>query len=108
MHARDLTSDLGGRTFDSHGQGRHSIDADFDPRAGELEDFVRQVTAEVERGRLKDVFQQLILIAPPKLLGALRSNLSAEARRCVTLELSKQLVDETPGSIEAAIDAEAR
>ena len=103
-HQRDLTTDLGGRTFDRHGPGRHSVDAEYDPRASGIEEFVRRVAADVERGRVRGEFEHLILIAPPKVLGLLRSSLTADARALVIAEASKQIVDADLDTIARTVD----
>ena len=49
---RDLTSDVSGDTFDSHGFGRHSIQADYSAKDHELDLFAKSI-ASLEESTLK-------------------------------------------------------
>ncbi len=101
---RDLTSDVSGDTFDSHGFGRHGIEADYSAKAHELTRFAKSIATSVEELRNAGAFQELVLVAPPKLLGALRSSLSPAARHAVVAELPKRLTDATPEDLAGALE----
>lgn len=101
---QDLSSDAPGRSFDSHGSGRHAMEPDHTGREHLREDFARRIAAEVESGRAADHFQHLMIVASPDMLGALREQLSAAARQLVSLEISKDLTAKGPSAIGVEID----
>lgn len=53
--------------------------------------FAREVGRYLDRARLDHRFDQLVLVAPPKFLGALRKELDKEVEKLVTDELPKDL-----------------
>lgn len=103
VHARDLTSDLPGRSFDSAGQGRHIMESEVGPKAHEARLFAKQLAERLEAGRARGETNRLILVAPPDFLGLLRDALSAEARKMVELAIDKHLVKLTPAEIRARL-----
>ena len=100
---RELTSDVSGDTFDSHGFGRHSIEADYSAKDHELHQFARDIGATVEQLRMAGTFVDLMLVAPPKLLGAIRDHLSASARQALTTEIAKRLTDASAEAVAEAL-----
>lgn len=95
LHARDLTSDLPGRAFDSRGEGRHAMEPATDPKRVEAESFARDIAARVDAARTQDDFVELVLVAPPRFLGLLRDSLSHPSRQMVICEVAKDLVSKT-------------
>lgn len=91
LHEQEITSDLPGRSFDSHGQGRHAMGAKVAPKQHEQQAFAKQICERLDNGRGQGEFQQLILVATPSLLGLLRKNLSEETAKQVTYELDKNI-----------------
>jgi protein required for attachment to host cells len=53
--------------------------------------FAREVGRYLDRARLDHRFDQLVLVAPPKFLGALRKELDKEVEKLVADELPKDL-----------------
>jgi len=101
---RDLSSDAPGRSFNSHGSGRHAMEPDHTAREHLRGDFARRIAADVESGRAAGHFQHLMIVASPDMLGALRGHLSDAARRLVSLEISKDMTAMGPGAIGVEID----
>ena len=64
LHARELSSDLPGRTFDSHGEGRHGMEQATDLKDQEAQTFAAEIARHVDRSRLEGCFESLILVAP--------------------------------------------
>lgn len=93
LHDRDLASDGLGRSFDSHGQGRHGMEPATDPQDREAQAFAVEVARQIERGHNEAGFDSLVLVAPPKFLGRLRPELSKSARSALVAELDKNLVE---------------
>ena len=103
---RDLTSDVSGDTFDSHGFGRHSVEADYSAKRHELEQFAKDISAAVEDLRTAGAFDDLMLVAPPRMLGVIRDQLSSNARQTVTTELAKRLTDASPEDVARALQGD--
>jgi protein required for attachment to host cells len=104
LHDRELTSDLPGRTFDSHGR-RHGMEQASDPHEQEAQMFATQVARHLDRGRREGNFDSLVLVAPPKFLGRLRAELSKSARDALVGELDKNLVEADQETLERQISA---
>jgi protein required for attachment to host cells len=92
LHDRDLTSDLPGRAFDSHGTGRHAMGQATDPKKHERDAFALQIAAHLDAERNNHSYEHLVLVATPEMLGLLREHLSPEVRKRVSDEIHKDLV----------------
>lgn len=88
---RDIMADRPGRTFDSAGLGRHAKEPRSDPREVEQKRMLRELAKFLEQEAKKGSYDRLVIVAPPRALGSLRSGLSANARAKVTAELDKDL-----------------
>jgi protein required for attachment to host cells len=100
MHEQEITSDLPGRAFDSEGAGRHAMGAKHDPKQNEAEEFARELANHIEKARTEHRFAQLNIIAAPAMLGKLRSALSDEAKKLVTMEIDKDLTQHSIDDIQ--------
>jgi protein required for attachment to host cells len=93
MHQR--TSDLGrdrpSRVKESANPSRHAVEPKHDLHDAVKEDFVRQVAAAVDQEHSERKFDDLILVAPPRVLGELRASLSKAMAKAVVKELQKDL-----------------
>ncbi|MGH8507622.1 MAG: host attachment protein [Gammaproteobacteria bacterium] len=98
-HARELTSDRPGRSFDSHGPGRHAMEPETNVKRHEAEVFAKQVAERIERARLDDEFDELVLIAAPEFLGLLRKSLSPTAIGLVAKAVDKSVADLSASAI---------
>jgi protein required for attachment to host cells len=91
MRRQDLTSDRPGRTYDSKGKGRHAKQERVDPAKQEMIKYTGRIAGFIENGRQQGIFDRLILIASPALLGLLRKKLSKMTRGLITREVRKNL-----------------
>ena len=74
----DLISDRGGRSFDSHGQGRHAMAGEKSgPKRHAAEVFAKDITSRLEKALREDHCRGFALIAAPRFLGMLRKELAA-------------------------------
>ncbi len=87
----DLSSDRPGRAFDSGGQGRHAIEDSTDPHRHEQQKFAQSLADLLEEQCNKKSYDQLIVIAAPKILGDLRSKFSKAVSNSISDELNKDL-----------------
>ena len=98
-HDRDLTSDLPGRTFDSAGVGRHSMEPSVDPKKNEIAVFAKKVSERLGSARKAGEFDELILICSPEFLGLLRQNFDDVLKKHVTRTINKNLVHKDEAQI---------
>ena len=92
LPGREIDSDRPGRTFDSHGKGRHAKESPTDPRENEKQHFIRDLAALLDKEATRGRYDRLVLVAPPKALGYLRDALSDQVRNRITGEIDKDLV----------------
>lgn len=101
-HDVPLTHELGtdrpGRTKESASTTRHAMEQ-ADWHRFEKEKFAREMARILERAEQAGAYHRLILVAPPKTLGDLRSVLAATTRKKVTGEIDKDLTQVTPGEL---------
>lgn len=96
---RDIVTDKPGRTFDSAGTGRHAMAPPSDPREQAKQEFIRSVAQCLEDAAGQGKFQRLILVAPPRALGELRSCLSSGLQSKVAHEVAKDLNRLSPAEL---------
>lgn len=89
--SRDIAADKPGRTFDSGGTGRHAKEEQTDPHRHEQEVFAAQLVNVLDKKRKTGEFDALVVVAPPKMLGDIRSHMTSELSRMVISELNKDL-----------------
>lgn len=101
---RDLGADKPGRSHQPDGIGGSAVEETSWHDQAE-EDFLKEVAAKVD-GLVHDKSaRQIILIAPPKALGTLRPNLSADAQAVITAEVPKDLTNLPVDQIERHLAA---
>lgn len=92
LHERDLGSDRPGRTFDSHGGGRHAKEPVTSPKKNETINFAKFVADRINSDYINGEFEKLILIAAPQFLGLLRKSLTEQVKHRITREINKNFV----------------
>lgn len=102
---RDIKTDSAGRSFASVGNGRSAMEeADFHQIE---EDRFAAETAELLRERaLRNDFESLIVVAPPRTLGELRKHYHKEVEKRLAGEIAKDLTGHPVEEIEKIIRAE--
>ncbi|MHA1600543.1 MAG: host attachment protein [Alphaproteobacteria bacterium] len=89
--SREIVSDKPGRSFDSAGQGRHSMEPHTDPHEHEQRTFHHRLAVYLDQAEKRGDFDRLVVVAPPKALGNLRRELTDATRAKVVGELNKDL-----------------
>ncbi len=102
LHGGDVYADRPGRQFDRMGEGRHAMESP-DIREQQHRQFSHEIAEHLEKGRLKNAFARLILIAPPDFLGSLREHLSEPLKKQVERTIHKNLVNAAPEKIHSYI-----
>jgi protein required for attachment to host cells len=98
-HARDLVTDKAGCSNDNRKPGRPAYSTEESPRDRVLRDFYREVCDHLEHDLDIHLYQHLVLIAEPRLLGIVRELLSPKVKKVITEEISKDLSYENPADI---------
>tara|TARA_R110000751_G_scaffold234229_9_gene335767 strand:+ start:57473 stop:57910 length:438 start_codon:yes stop_codon:yes gene_type:complete len=88
-------ADQPGRSFSTHGSARHKMEA----QAGHHEPadvLAKEIMEDLLQSRRKNLYERLILCAPPAMLGRLRKQLPDQLKADVTAEIAKDLVGTPP------------
>lgn len=89
------------RSFESVGAARHAIEPHTTPAEKVRERFARQLRDALEAGRVENRFDHLVLIAPPRFLGALRGVMGKNLSRHIIKEIEHGETELTPQQIAA-------
>lgn len=96
---RMLGSDREGRVYQSVGAARSKVEqTDWHEQAEER--FVANVAGKLSALARDEDIKNLVLVAPPRVLGRLRKQLGPRARSVVSAELAKDLVKFEVSDIE--------
>jgi len=100
LQEQALVSDRAGRSFDSRGGARHAMEPPTTKRQQVAIDFARRLAEELEQLRQAGELERLVLVAPPRFLGHLRSQLGAETQQLVALSIDKDLTQYSTRQVE--------
>lgn len=106
--SREIASDRPGRTFDSAGQGRHAKEEPTDPHRYEKRRFAHTLAERLEAAVDRNRVERLVIVAPPQLLGDVRTAMSETLRRAVASEVDKDLAMMPPHELERHLADELR
>ena len=93
MQNQDIETDKPGRVFDSFGNGRHSTSPKQEPTEHIAQQFALDLAEMLNKGRLTNAYEKLVLIAEPKFLGLLCAALDKNTESLVTQTVNKELLD---------------
>ena len=96
---KDLVSDKPGRSYDSSGQGRHSMGQKTDPKEQISIRFAKELADYLEKNRQNKAYIKLLIIAAPHFLGLLRKELSKGVSETISMEIDKNLSSQDNKSI---------
>lgn len=101
----DIISDSGGRSFDSGGQGRHTmIRENGGPRHNAIAAFAKDIAGELHRARHAGAFREFAVVAAPRFLGVLRTALASAGKLEAHVEVDKEVVGKDPAFIARLVD----
>jgi protein required for attachment to host cells len=102
---RELKSDAPGRSFSSVGSGRSAMEeADFHQIAEDR--FASETAGVLQRLALRNDFEALVVVAPPKTLGELRKHYHKEVEKRLVGEVAKDLTNVPVEEIERILQAQ--
>ena len=86
---REIMADVPGRSFASVGDRRSAMAYRSDPVREEMASFAASLLAELAARHADGAFDELVVCAPPRMLGALREAMPARLAAAVTGEIGK-------------------
>ena len=102
----EIKSDAPGTSKQSFGFGRPALD---EPDFHQLEKdrWAKDAAEELKKRALRNDFEALAIIAPPKTLSVLRKELHKEVEQRIVLMLNKEMTDRPIADIEDLLVGEA-
>jgi protein required for attachment to host cells len=106
MKTSDVISDRGGRSFDSRGEGRHSMGSDkANPKTESYPAFAKELAQAVNSARQEKQFARLIVVAAPRFLGVLRPALESAGIEAEKM-IDKAVAGQDAESIQKIVDSD--
>ena len=103
---REIKTDAPGTQKQRWGEGRPAMgETDFHQQ--EEDRWAKDTADELKKRALRNDFEALAIIAPPKVLGVLRTKLHKEVERRLVLTLNKEMTDRPIPDIEELLVGEA-
>jgi protein required for attachment to host cells len=102
--SREQGIDAPGRAYSSVG-GIHSAVEDTDWHELQKERFAVQVAEQINRAAQANAFGQIVIVAPPKILGELRGAFTKETETKIAAEIGKDLTHHSIAEIERLLTA---
>lgn len=103
---REIKSDAPGTQQQSFGYGRSTYE-ETDFHQLEEDRWAKDAAEELKKRALRNDFDVLAIIAPPKVLGVLRKELHKEVEKRIVLTLNKEMTDRPIPDIEELLVGEA-
>src|SRR5436190_11198140 len=101
---RDLVTDKPGRGFSPASDGRRgNFETQHDPHKLEKHKFAVQLADWLDKACSAKRFDRIVLVAPRRSLGELRTLLSSRVRKAVSYEVAKDLTAASPTSLRKAL-----
>ena len=102
----EIKTDAPGTNQQSFGYGR-STDEETDFQQQEQDRWVKDAAEELKKRALRNDFEALAIIAPPKSLGVMRKEFHKEVERRIVLTVNKEMTDRPIPDIEELLVGEA-
>ena len=102
---RDLKTDAPGAQTPRAGIGRDTME-ETDFHQQEEDRWVKDAAEELKRRALRNDFEALAIIMPPKALGVLRPELHKEVERRIVCTINKEMTDRPIPDIEEMLVGE--
>lgn len=91
------------RVHDRVGEGRHAIEAHTSPREKATSQFAAMLGSHLKHAHDEQRYRDLVLVAPPRFLGALNAALGVRLGETVLLRVSKNLTRSPEKEIREAL-----
>lgn len=103
---REMKTSEAGRTFDASGGAGRSAYEEVDFHQLEEDRFAHETAEMLKKRALRNEFEQLIIVAPPRTLGELRKHYHKEVQKRLAGEIAKDLTGHPVAEIEKILQAE--
>lgn len=103
---RDQKTDAPGHTFDASGGAGRSAYEEVDFHQLEEDRFAAETAEMLKKRALRNEFESLIIVAPPRTLGELRKHYHKEVEKRLAAEVAKDLTGHPVAEIEKILKAE--
>jgi protein required for attachment to host cells len=103
--SREQGTDAPGRAYSSVGGIRSAVE-ETDWHELEKERFAKSVAGRINQAALANAFGQIVIVAPPKILGDLRREFAKETETKIVAEIAKDLTNHTIAEIERLLTAD--
>ena len=103
---RDLKTDAPGTQSPRVGIGRDTME-ETDFHQQEEDRWVKEAAEQLNRRALRNDYDALVIVTPPKALGVLRKELHKETERRIVLTVNKEMTDRPIPDIEELLVGEA-
>lgn len=101
----DLMSDRGGRSFDSHGDGRHTMSNEkTDAKTQSAQVFAKDIAERIGRATHTGECRGYALVAAPRFLGLLRDAVSRSCSNEPYATVDKEMIRQEPEAIARLLD----
>ncbi|MDQ3479682.1 MAG: host attachment family protein [Pseudomonadota bacterium] len=103
---REIKTDAPGSQSPRVGMGRDTME-ETDFHQQEEDRWVKDAAEELKKRALRNDFEALVVVAPPKALGVLRKELHKEVERRIVATFNKEMTDRPIRDIEELLIGEA-
>ena len=103
---RDQKTDAPGRPFDASGGAGRSAYQEVDFHQLEEDRFAAETAELLKQRALRNDFESLIIVAPPRTLGELRKHYHKEVEKRLAGEVAKDLTGHPVSEIEKILQSE--
>ena len=104
---REIKSDAPGTVKQSAGYGRSTYE-ETDFQQQEEDRWIKDAAEELKTRVLRNDFDALAIVAPPKALGVLKKCLHSEVQKRIVCTVDKEMTGRPIPDIEALLDAHTR
>jgi protein required for attachment to host cells len=102
----EMKTSKAGRTFDASGGAGRSAYEEVDFHQLEEDRFAAETAELLKKRALRNDYESLIIVAPPRTLGELRKHYHKEVQKRLTAEIAKDLTGHPVPEIEKILQAE--
>lgn len=104
LKTSQIMSDRAGRVGESASSARHAAEAKHDPHRQAKLAFAHKTAADINEASRASEFDELVLVAPARVLGEIRSHLDTQTSKRVVGELAKDLTPVPDGDLGKHLD----
>jgi protein required for attachment to host cells len=104
LKSGEINTDRPGRGFDNSGVGSHAFSPEEGPVEKVARDFANRLAKDLQHARQNSEYDELALIAPPRMLGYLRQAMDRPTRDLVYGEIAKDIDQDNPMDVRKLLD----